>query len=63
MKYPERNRHCPARHNCFDYNDRACDACDFGKTFHKLHCKIARLEKKLKIQEEKKNDKNADKVG
>ena len=62
MKYPERNKHCPERAHCFDYHDRACDSCTFGREFHKLHCKIARLEQKLKDQEEKKNDKDADKV-
>ena len=62
MKYPERNKHCPERAHCFDYHDRACDGCTFGRELHKLHCKIARLEQKLKDQEERKNDKDADKV-
>lgn len=63
MKYPKRNRHCPARKTCFDYHDRACDTCEWGKALHKLHRKIARLEQKLKDQEEKKNDKDADQAG
>ena len=47
MKYPERNRHCPARGNCFDYFDRACDTCDFGKAFHKLHGRIATMKRRI----------------
>lgn len=62
MKYPERNKHCPERAHCFDYHDRACDQCTFGRVFYKLHRKIARLEQKLKDQEEKKNGKDANKV-
>ena len=54
MKYPERNRHCPARGNCFDYFDRACDTCDFGKAFHKLHGRIATMKRRIaKMQENK----------
>ena len=56
MKYPERNRHCPGRKHCRDYDRRSCGDCAWGREFHKLHCKIARLEQKLKDQEEKKND-------
>ena len=49
MKYPERNKHCPERAHCFDYHDRACDSCAFGRELHKLHLRIARL----KDQEER----------
>ena len=62
MKYPERNRHCPLSANCFDYHDRSCDQCVIGQTIYKLHRRIVRLEQKIKDLEEKKNDKDADKV-
>ena len=62
MKYPNRNKHCPVRKTCFDYFERACDTCDFGKEYHSLHRRIARLEKKLKDQEEIKHAKDADKI-
>lgn len=63
MNYPARNRHCPARKTCFDYHNRACGDCDWGREFHKLHCKIARLKKKVKDLEEKEHGKTADKIG
>ena len=53
MKYPKRNIHCPVRKDCFDYHDRACDSCDFGKEFHRLHKRIANLKQKVKEQEVK----------
>lgn len=62
MNYPKRNRHCPARKTCFDYFGRACDTCEWGMEFHRLHRRIALLKQKLKDQEEKQNGKDADKA-
>lgn len=63
MIYPKRNKHCPVRATCYDYHDRACDTCEWGQEFHRLHKRIALLKQKLKDLEGKEHDKDADKIG
>lgn len=50
-----RNRRCPSRICCFDYECNACDDCAVGNHILKLHKKIDRLQtKNKKLEDENK---------
>lgn len=47
-----KNRSCPARHNCRDYDCGICGDCEIGNTILRIYRKIKRLQdENVKLKE------------